>query len=279
MLFGKKNCTQCGSSYDIVSDTCPACHTRDEQYETLGIPKNIIWLPIYKQILLFVIGFVGLEILGTILGIVFYPYVNDQAFYLTVVNSLRYVIIAIGLGCLLIGNYKSFKKGFVNWWPYLVGIGGIIALFFFSFVYHNFINMFHPTTDNANQEAVNSVVGGYPILSLLVLGILGPVVEELTYRVGLFSFLMRTKRWIAYVVTILVFAFIHFDFTSIITGIQTQVWDNLINELLNLPEYIAAGGALCALYDTCGLSAALVTHIGNNLFSILLYILNLKLPK
>ena len=221
MLFKKKNCTQCGSSYDIVNDTCPTCHARDERYETLGIPKNIIWLPIYKQILLFVIGFVGLEIIGIIASVAFYSYSNDEATYLMLVNTVRYAVVAIGMACLMIGNFKSFKKGFVKWWPYLVGIGGIIAIYMFSFAYNNFLNIVHPTPENANQTAVNSVVSSFPILSLLVLGILGPVVEEMTYRVGLFSFLMRTKRWIAYPVTILVFALIHFDFTSIITGIQS----------------------------------------------------------
>ena len=99
----------------------------------------------------------------------------------------------------------------------------------------------------------------------------------MTYRVGLFSFLMRTKRWLAYMVTIIVFAFIHFDFTSILTGIQTGVWDTLINEILNLPEYMMAGAVLCVLYDTCGLSASIIAHVGNNLFSIFLYIISSRL--
>ena len=260
-----------------MNDTCPVCHARDEEYETLGIPKNIIWLPIYKQILLFVIGFIGLDIAGTILSFVFMPFANDEGLYLMLVNGLRYLLVAIGMGCLMIGNYKSFKKGFVRWWPYLVGIGGVIALYIFSVSYSTIINALYPTTTNANQSAVNSVVGSFPLLSLLVLGILGPVVEEMTYRVGLFSFLMRTKRWIAYAVTIIVFAFIHFDFTSILTGLQSGVWDSLINELLNLPEYMMAGAVLCVLYDTCGLSASIIAHVGNNLFSILLFIIASKL--
>ena len=277
MLFRKKNCTQCGSSYDVVDDTCPTCHARDENYESLGVPKNIIWLPIYKQILLFVIGFLGLELVGTILSIGLMSIRDDTVLYLMLVNSIRYAVVAAGMGLLLIGEYKRFKKGFINWWPYLIGVGGVIALTTFSIFYNTIVNIIYPTTPNANQGAVNALVGTYPLISILVLGILGPVVEEMTYRVGLFSFLMRTKRWLAYLIVIPFFALIHFDFTSILTGFTENDWSPLINELLNLPSYAFAGGVLCVLYDTCGLSASIVAHVGNNLYSIIMFLIASKL--
>ena len=122
MLFRRKNCTQCGSSYDVVRETCPACHTRDEHYEELGIPKNIIWLPIYKQLIVFFVGWLGLQIVGEVFALIISNFISDQAFYLMIVNLVRYLIIAIALACILIGNYKDFKKGFTRWWAYLVGI-------------------------------------------------------------------------------------------------------------------------------------------------------------
>ena len=280
MLFRKKNCTQCGSSYDVVNDTCPMCHARDENYDTLGIPQRIVWLPIYKQILLFVFGFIGLEILGTIFSFAFMSLSEtNYPLYLMLVNGIRYVMVAIGMACLMIGNYKSMKNSFNKWWAYLIGVGGIVALTSFSIIYGNIVNWLYPTTSNANQQAVNSVVSAFPLTSILVLGILGPIVEEFTYRVGLFNFLLRTKKWIAYLVTILVFALIHFDFTAILTGVTESDWSHLINEVLNLPSYAFAGAALCVLYEKCGLSASLIAHVGNNLYSIIMYLLLLQIEK
>ena len=142
--------------------------------------------------------------------------------------------------------------------------------------YNGITQIIYPTGPNANQTAINSLLGSYPLFCILVLGILGPVVEELTYRIGLFSFLMRTKRWIAYLVTIVIFALIHFDFMSIVPAVRGDPSD-LIKELINLPSYLFAGGVLCVLYDTVGFSASLVAHIGNNLYSIIVSILALKL--
>ena len=276
MLFRRKNCTQCGSSYDVVRETCPACHTRDEHYEELGIPKNIIWLPIYKQLLIFFVGWLGLQIVGEVFALLIYNYISDETLYLMLVNLVRYIIIGGALACILIGNYKDFKKGFTRWWAYLIGIGGVSALLGFSMFYNGIMQIIYPTGPNANQTAINSLLGSYPLFCILVLGILGPVVEELTYRIGLFSFLMRTKRWIVYLVTIVIFALIHFDFMSIIPAVRGDPSD-LIKELINLPSYLFAGGVLCVLYDTVGFSASLVAHIGNNLYSIIVSILALKL--
>ena len=70
MLFGKKNCSHCGSNYDVVDATCPTCHERDENFDTLGIPKNIIWLPVYKQLILFAVGLVGLNVAGIFMELI-----------------------------------------------------------------------------------------------------------------------------------------------------------------------------------------------------------------
>ena len=83
---------------------------------------------------------------------------------------------------------------------------------------------------NDNENAIDSITNAYPLLSLLVFGIMGPVVEEFTYRVGLFSFIRRFNRPAAYIITIAIFALIHFNFQS----------TNIVNELINLPSYIVA---------------------------------------
>jgi membrane protease YdiL (CAAX protease family) len=113
--------------------------------------------------------------------------------------------------------------------------------------------------DNQNQAAIVRLVKDSPIISLVTFGLLGPIVEEWTYRLGLFQYLKSRNKWFAYLLTLTIFGLIHFDFTS----------TNLTNELLNLPIYLVAGAWFCFLYDRFGLQVAMSTHIFNNLLSVM----------
>ena len=270
MLFGNKKCEKCGSNYDVVLSTCPTCKHVDKDFESYGVPKQLLFLPAYKQLLLFALGLIGLHLVSLVAELIFVNFYDPESpDFLILINGIRYSVITLGMGGVLIGNNDLFKRHFNKWWPYLIGFGATFVILGFELIYGNIINLFRETTENINQEAANSIVSSYPLLSILVLGFLGPIVEEFTYRVGLFTFLRRINRWLPYIVTSLVFAFIHFGFGS--TG------DELINELLNLPSYIFAGLVFCFLYDFFGLSAALTAHISNNLISILLTILILNI--
>ena len=48
------------------------------------------------------------------------------------------------------------------------------------------------------------------VLGVILFGIIGPIVEEFGYRVGLFNFLNRTNKIIAYCACGLIFGLIHF---------------------------------------------------------------------
>ena len=111
---------------------------------------------------------------------------------------------------------------------------------------------------NTNEEAAESMILAFPALSIIVLGILGPVCEEITYRYGLFSLLDKKSKILAYILTPLVFAIIHFDFGG-----------DMIIELLNLPSYIIAGVLLSLAYDKFGFHTAVIAHVINNLYAII----------
>jgi membrane protease YdiL (CAAX protease family) len=113
--------------------------------------------------------------------------------------------------------------------------------------------------DNQNQAAIVRLVKDSPIISLITFGFLGPIVEEWTYRLGLFQYLKSRSKWIAYLVTLTIFGLIHFNFNA----------TNLMNELLNLPIYLIAGAWFCFIYDRFGLQVAMATHIFNNVISLM----------
>ncbi len=267
MLFGKKNCTVCGSKYDVVHPTCPACGHRDENFETLGIPKYVVWMAWWKQLLLFVVGLIGLNILGILAELIIMNYLDPSSIeYLLAINSFRYILAAGAMVFIVWGDWKYFKNSMNRWWTYLAGMGFAWGLIIGSIIINLFIRTIYPTETNANQTAVNALIGSYPLISILILGILGPVVEEFTYRVGLFTLLRRVNVWVAYIVTPLIFALIHFDFFA-------GSAEGYLNEMLNLPSYIFAGVALTVIYDKFGLSASIVAHCGNNLISIFMTII------
>ena len=262
MLFGQKNCTECGSKYDVVQPTCPACGHRDENFETLGIPKYVIWMSWWKQLLLFVIGLIGLNILSVLGELIFRNFMNTESVeYVLVINAFRYVLAAGAMAFVIWRDWKNFTPSVNRWWTYLAGVGFAWGLIITSIIVNLIIDFCYPTTTNQNQTLVNELIGSYPLISILLLGILGPIVEEFTYRVGLFTLLRRVNIWVAYIVTPFIFALIHFNFFA-------GSAEAYINELLNLPSYIIAGVALTVIYDKFGLSASVVAHCGNNLISI-----------
>ena len=261
MLFSKKNCSECGSNYDIVDSTCPVCGHRDENFETLGIPKNVTWLSWPKQIIIFAIGLIGLNLMSLVGELIFMRFLDPNSVsYLTMVNVFRYAICAVAICLVIFNDFKKFKPAFTKWQPYLIGIGFSAAILVSQIIINVIIQAFHPTTTSDNQQAVVSVINAYPVLSIFLLGIVGPVVEEFTYRLGLFTFLRRVNVFVAYIVTSIIFGLIHFNFFA--TG------DALINELLNLPSYIISGFLLTLAYDKFGFACSSIAHIGNNLFSI-----------
>ena len=76
------------------------------------------------------------------------------------------------------------------------------------------INLFYKMPTGGNEEGVRGIVDQFPVLSLIVLGVLGPACEELAYRSGAFNLLRRWNRVVAYIVVGILFGFIHFRPTA-----------------------------------------------------------------
>ena len=269
MFFKEKQCEKCGKYYDEMQDFCPSCLEENSLYKDEKKKHQMLWLPIKDQLFNFLIGFFGLNII-TIIVTIFLAgvYNNNQPLGLMLINTISYVLVFIGL---LAYNFSCHLKGyFIKYFKdkeaYLFGIFMAVVLLTLSTLCSIFADGLFPNQVGGNQNAAVDLVNSYPVISLLVLGFLGPIVEELTYRVGLFNFMARTKRWIAYLVEVLVFALLHFDFSG-----------NLLLELANLPAYLVAGLVLTYTYEKKGPAASMTAHIINNVFSVITIILAVKL--
>ena len=228
-------------------------------------------IPAVKQIAVFLTGWIGFRILALIVQIVAIAIANrsgqDPVALLNsvdgamITNTVAYISLLIVLVLIINVDFVKLGKSFKNYQSYIAGAVCLVSIFAFTYIYSIFLSVLKlTTTDNANESSLQEISASYKFLSLFVFGIIGPICEELTYRVGLFSYFKRKSRVLAYVITILVFALIHFNFST-----DPAI---LLNEILNLPFYMFAAFAFSFTYEKFGLAGSLTAHIANNLISL-----------
>lgn len=224
---------------------------------------------------LFAMGSIGLILLSIITAALFafgarlfltvddYQSLLASTQFLVAINFLSYFLLI-----LIFWGWLSRTDILLRLWHTLTQVNQLKkALMYFLILYLTLLvaGFIYETLgisleDNANQSTVTQLTLSFPFLSVITFVLLGPVAEEITYRIGLFGYLHRYHRWLAYIVTALVFGFIHFDYGS----------TNYLNELLNMPLYMIAGIIFSYVYEREGFEVATITHIMNNGFSILL---------
>lgn len=285
MLIKKIDCKRCGISYDDHLEDCPKCHEKNEGFLSLFPNNKMTWMDLWRQLSIFVLGWIGFQIIGSVYVIISYLYGMSifpgdadavQAFVsssqnLMINSTVSYVLLLVGMIAITFPYLKKIFVGYKNPTNLLFGLLLGFALIGASAFYGIIVSSFYKTGGNVNETVLESLIGNYPVLAILIFGIVGPICEEFAYRVGLFNTLYRTKRWVAYVATILVFALIHFNFASVINvvsdGSQANI-DAFVNELVNLPQYMIAGSILCFAYEKYGFAGSSIAHILNNLISI-----------
>ena len=260
MLFKYKNCEHCGYRYDQVLENCPHCKNKNEDFESLGLPKSIFWLPLPLQITFFLLGFSygGMFLIEFITA----AFINNVYFGVDprfILNCTGYIIMFTVMASVLAMHHKTFRRFFMNWKSYGYGLAFAAALVGGGMLINLIMSPFNPDTSN-NQSLVEEFLKNYPVMSVVVMGFLGPVVEECTYRIGLYTLLRRLNKYAAFIITSLVFALIHLSFDP----------STIVNELLNLPSYLLAGVAFSLAYELFGPVCSMFAHITYNCFSLFL---------
>lgn len=269
MLFGKKTCEGCGANYDATFDKCPKCNTLDAKFLHRGVPRSIAKLYLWQQILLFLVGFAYVGLTLAQLLMVFFvkmsnPSDNLLANFIVMVGA--YLIVFALLICIILPRRKEFFSHFKDWTAYLYGIAFALTLLAFSNLCGAFSQFVLKAETNVNQGLVEQYFASYPFVSFIIMGIVGPLCEEITYRAGLYSAARRLNKYVAFIVTIIVFALIHFDFDFETTA-------DFINECKNLPSYLVAGFILCLAYEKKGPACSMVAHVLYNSIALLISII------
>lgn len=238
--------------------------------------KNENFLSKRQHWLLFLVGWFGFSLVASIIGVVaelILPYENalQNSGVSIFINCLAYGIIFVALLVIFhFSNVKKLVEKFVYLKTYIAAIICLLSVIAFEILYSQFIDIIGVSiTDNANQGTLEDLMRLYPFLCIVFFGIIGPICEELTYRVGLFSLCKRKSKILGYIVTPIFFAFIHFNFPLDQIG-TSEFGPLLINELINLPAYCFAGVAFCFTYDHYGFESSVTAHILNNILSLTL---------
>lgn len=270
----KKECPYCFKEIDKHEEVCPLCGKLLVEKRT----NKVTFLPLWKQLTLFGVGLFGLQIISLLIQVILvliyrqnHSQVELEIFLDSVqVNAILnfsiYAIVFAILALILFKDNIRVLKTFKNWVIPVSAIIGYLAILAFNYIYAIILHVAGISiTDNANESGITSIVKAYPLLSVIIFGMVGPICEEITYRLGLYSSLRRINKYLAFILTILIFAFIHFDFTAF------KVSDPIVlrNEFLNLPYYLFAAFVFSFLYEKFGFASSLSAHITNNLVSVI----------
>ena len=135
---------------------------------------------------------------------------------------------------------------------------GLVALYGLNELVYRLTNLLVDNRTNLNNMAISAQIDDAPHMTLLIVVFLAPFVEEVLFRGYVFGSLRDHSRAVAYVVSCVLFAFLH-------------VWQFAAGDLLNfsrillLVQYLVPGLVLCWSYDRCGnLWAPILIHMSVN---------------
>lgn len=188
---------------------------------------------------------------------------GNTKFWDTYFEIIYYGIFAVA--CLLFYKNKiaaSIKKIKITDFKY---IGIALIFIIITMVASAIILSYNGIGESANQEAINNYISDYGIITLLVVIILGPFVEEIVFR-GIIYYLLRVKKEnlariiVANFITSLMFAIYHCDIKSLLVFNVEQI-------LSIIPLFFLGVGIAYVQEKTSNISCSIVTHIVINLIA------------
>lgn len=261
-IYQKTKCSSCGESIDKFDADCPKCNERNNDFPLGEKARNMVFLNPIKQLILFLFGWVGLNIISVAVSrIVIACNLGDKLLIDALINFICYGTLFIGFVFILWKDSLKILKKFKNGKSWLIGLAIFGVMLVFNISVNLILKAAFPNEIGQNQSSVNSITKTYPILSTIFFAFIGPICEELTYRLGLFSLLRRRNRVIAYVASSLIFGLIHFGWSTIGTNA-------FFIELATSPVYIGMGVILGLSYDLFGPAPTIIAHVLNNSFGI-----------
>ena len=122
---------------------------------------------------------------------------------------------------------------------------GLVAFYGFNELIYRATRVLLGNRINLNDYAISAQVDDAPRLTLLIVVVVAPFIEEVLFRGYVFGSLKGRGRVTAYAVSCLLFAFLHV--WQFVSGNVLS-----INSLILLAQYLVPGAVLAWSYDRCG---------------------------
>ena len=186
---------------------------------------------------------------------------------------ISFITLVVFVFIIKFDNFKRICKRIIDLKAVKYGAIAVFAIVFVSIVYNFFaINLLDWNENgNANQQGVELMIKNSPIFGFVLVVLLAPLSEELTYRYCLFGGLRKKSKWVAYLVSGFVFMAMHgISSLGAAGGFNIQ----FLKELVFLPPYLFSGLVLCYIYDkTDNIGSSFICHLLNNLISFISVVL------
>lgn len=241
------------------------------------------WTPLWEKIAFFLLGFVGLQLVSLITsGIVVLSGLTetDVVRANSLNNFLAYLLLVIAFVLFIVldkrKTWKRVLEDFKDPKAYAYAALGFVSIYVVNILFSLLYSLpgLEFYGDNENQSLISLCVSNDPALMFFSVVIFAPFVEEMTYRIGLVDSIGHKKRWLGVLLSAVIFGCIHFDWSSVFSYLfmgeegSGVLRSDVLNELLNLPVYIASGAVLGLTYSTSGrISSSITCHALNNAIS------------
>ncbi len=192
--------------------------------------------------------FLGIErLLGTAIS-----ETSEQCIYYYVMFAVTLIIFYNFIGKNTQRFFGNLNQTLSTWGMALVAFYGLNELLF------RVARLLWGSAVNLNDVSISAQIPGEPRVTVLIVVFLAPFIEEVLFRGYVFGSLRDHSRVVAYVVSCVLFAFLHVW--------QFAAGDLLsISRILLLVQYLVPGLVLCWSYDRCGnLWAPILTHMTVN---------------
>lgn len=223
-------------------------------------------------VLLFVLGFLGPSIISIIVNEIikdtysvfmsnfllnFIPYILTFTAMLAIILSVPYLRKNIF-------NHQFSQRSYLALFTFIC-----LIIFYIGNILISVVTSYFTTRSNNNQNSIEDLIYLSPLLTTIMTVVFAPVVEEMTYRASLFAFFGHKHKYAALVTSSILFALIHFDFTTIGKP-------DFINEIANIFSYLFAGFFFGYAYlRSENIVSNIALHATNNLVASLIIISNL----
>lgn len=245
-------------NYEVVNNEC---YIQSVERAAFGAVNGILF---YDMIY----PYAFLIIIQLILGANYSSIVETSEHTIRLILSLLTSFTTLIVG-IIIAKPKNLVKSFkvIKLDEIKIIITTLIIMFAFTIAYNVIISVLGVNVGggNTNQSTIVDYIKAVPVLAFLAFVVLGPVLEEVTYRYFLFGGLRKINPTFAIIMSGFIFMAVHGT-----AGFISPDAD-ILRELLLLPPYMFSGCMLAYSYNKSNnLSVSIGIHMLNNLISFIL---------